>query len=141
MKDVVVVTTSYPERAGDAQGHFVAAEVQHLCETASVTVLAPGRARQPLGAERVVGLGGAAAFGFPGALDARRARCEPGRRAIRRRSDGWIVRAGAEPEDAHFSTCGVPIARGRRQRPARIGACSTPACCALAARAGWLGPS
>ncbi|HYQ14281.1 MAG TPA: peptidase M23, partial [Polyangiaceae bacterium] len=69
MRRVVVVSTSYPEHAGDAQGHFVAAEVRRLCESAHVTVLAPGRARQPLGGERVVSLGGGAAFGFPGALE------------------------------------------------------------------------
>jgi len=68
MSSVYVVTTSYPTYPGDAQGHFVAAEVRRLAEANDVTVLAPGLDRAPLGSERVVGLAGAAAFGFPGAL-------------------------------------------------------------------------
>ena len=73
---IVVVTTSYPHRPGDAEGHFVAAEVRRLCAQASVTVLAPGTRREALGGERVVGLPGGDAFGLPGALA--RLRQQPG---------------------------------------------------------------
>ncbi|HEX2871722.1 MAG TPA: glycosyltransferase [Polyangiaceae bacterium] len=109
-----VVTTSYPEHAGDAQGHFVAAEVRRLVETHDVTVLAPGRARPSLFDERVVSLGGGDAFGFPGALA--RLRERPWRvagaaqfvvSALR-----WLERAPTPAQlIAHFLLpCGVPIA-------------------------------
>jgi teichuronic acid biosynthesis glycosyltransferase TuaC len=114
MTDVYVVTTSYPEHPGDAQGHFVAAEVRRLAQTYDVTVLAPGHDRAPLGGEHVISLGGGHAFGFPGALA--RLRQSPSRlsgaaqfvaSAIR-----WLRRAPI-PERliAHFLLpCGVPIA-------------------------------
>lgn len=122
----MVVTTSYPEHAGDAQGHFVAAEVRRLCETDDVTVLAPGAARQPLFGERVVSLGGGEAFGFPGALA--RLRASPLRALAAARFTqsalAWLRRAPA-PERlvAHFLLpCGVPIATrglGRRANAPR----------------------
>ena len=114
MNEVYVITTSYPEHAGDAQGHFVAAEVRRLSETAHVTVLAPGRARQPLGAERVIGLAGGSAFGFPGALE--RLRRAPLRAVAAARfvaaATAWLRRAPAPRRVfAHFLLpCGVPIA-------------------------------
>jgi teichuronic acid biosynthesis glycosyltransferase TuaC len=114
MLRVVVVSTSYPFDADDAQGHFVAAEVRRLCESASVTVLAPGRERRPLGAERIVSLGGDDAFGFPGALS--RLREKPWRAlaaaGFARRAIGWLRREPAPARlIAHFLLpCGVPIA-------------------------------
>ena len=125
MTKVYVVTTSYPEHTGDAAGHFVAAEVRRLSETHDVTVLAPGRGRAALGAERVMSLGGGAAFGFPGALA--RLRRRPYRvldatqfvtGAMR-----WL-RAAPAPARliAHFLLpCGVPIAtRGLGLRSAEL---------------------
>jgi teichuronic acid biosynthesis glycosyltransferase TuaC len=115
MTATYVVTTSYPERSGDAQGHFVAAEVRRLCEAGgSVTVLAPGGERASVWGERVVGLDGGDAFGFPGALE--RLRGHPLRwleasqfvtSALR-----WLRRAPAPARlVAHFLLpCGVPIA-------------------------------
>jgi teichuronic acid biosynthesis glycosyltransferase TuaC len=114
--DIVVVTTSYPQSRDDGEGHFVAAEVRRLREGAgsSVTVLAPGSNRAALYGERVISLGGGAAFGVPGAME--RLRQRPGRvlpatefvvRAVR-----WLRRA-PEPQRliAHFLLpCGVPIA-------------------------------
>ena len=114
MSRIVVVTTSYPRSRGDAEGHFVGAEVRRLCENASVTVLAPGLLRASLWGERVVSLDGGAAFGFPGAVE-------------RMRRDPWHVlgatrfvlsalrwlRSAPRPERvvAHFLLpCGVPIA-------------------------------
>lgn len=116
MSEIVVVTTSYPEHADDAQGHFVAAEVRRLCADAStrVTVLAPGHARRPLAREHVVSLGGASAFGFPGALA--RLRQAPWRAAA---AAEFVARAmiwlGRHPPPrrliAHFLLpCGIPIA-------------------------------
>lgn len=111
---IVVVTTSYPEHHGDPQGHFVAAEVRRLCQTARVTVLAPGRERSSLFGEQVVSLRGGAAFGFPGALE--RLRRAPSRALA---ATGFITRAlawlrrSAAPERliAHFLLpCGLPIA-------------------------------
>jgi teichuronic acid biosynthesis glycosyltransferase TuaC len=117
--DVVVVTTSYPEHPADAQGHFVAAEVRRLCETATVTVLAPGRARRALFGERVVSLGGGAAFGFPGALA--RLRASPLRAldaaGFITNATRWLLRSPSPRRlIAHFLLpCGVPIAsRGLR---------------------------
>lgn len=120
MSRVAVVTTSYPERAGDAQGHFVAAEVQRLTERASVTVLAPGEGRRPLGAEAMVGLPGSEAFGFPGALE--RLRQRPSRALAAARftaaAHSWLRGAAVERVVAHFLLpCGVPIAtRALRRR-------------------------
>lgn len=114
MTDLFVVTTSYPEHSGDAQGHFVAAEVEQLCDTHAVTVLAPGRERRALHGERVVSLGGGGAFGFPGALE--RMRREP-RRAVDAaqfiaNAIRWLKRAPVPARViAHFLLpCGVPIA-------------------------------
>jgi teichuronic acid biosynthesis glycosyltransferase TuaC len=125
MSQIVVVTTSYPKSRGDAEGHFVSAEVRRLCATATVTVLAPGRARPSLWGERVVSLDGGAAFGFPGAVE-------------RMRRDPWHVlgagqfvlsavrwlRSAPVPERivAHFLLpCGVPIAtRGLGPRRAEL---------------------
>ncbi len=125
MPEIVVVTTSYPEHATDAQGHFVAAEVRRLCETQAVTVLAPGRARAPLGGERVVSLGGAGAFGFPGALE--RLRHRPwrilGGMQFVVNAGAWLGRAPAPARlIAHFLLpCGVPIAtRGCRARASEL---------------------
>lgn len=121
MANIVVVTTSYPERRGDAQGHFVGAEVRRLLEEGDVTVLAPGPGREPLWGERVVGLDGAAAFGFPGALEKLRRRPLSALSASRFvwSATRWLSRA-PEPRRviAHFLLpCGVPIAtralRGR----------------------------
>jgi len=115
MREVIVVSTSYPEHAGDAQGHFVAAEVRRLCRDAHVTVLAPGRDRQPLGTERVVSLGGGVAFGFPGALA--RLRRAPWRAIAAARfvaaATRWLQQAWPPPQQlvAHFLLpCGAPIA-------------------------------
>ncbi|HVY27818.1 MAG TPA: glycosyltransferase [Polyangiaceae bacterium] len=111
---VVVVTTSYPQYEGDAQGHFVASEVRRLAERAHVTVLAPGERRRALGAERVVSLGGGDAFGFPGALA--RLRESPLRvlGATRFVHEAWRwLRREPRPARliAHFLLpCGVPIA-------------------------------
>jgi glycosyltransferase involved in cell wall biosynthesis len=125
MSQIVVITTSYPKSRGDAEGHFVGAEVRRLCATATVTVLAPGRERPSLWGERVVSLGGGAAFGFPGAVE-------------RIRRDPWHVLAAGQfvlgavrwlrsaplPERvvAHFLLpCGVPIAtRGLGSRRAEL---------------------
>lgn len=112
---VVVVTTSYPEYEGDAQGHFVASEVRRLTEAGSdVTVLAPGAARRALGRETVVSLGGAQAFGFPGAVA--RLRENPWRVLTASRfvvaATRWLRRAPTPDRAiAHFLLpCGVPIA-------------------------------
>lgn len=125
MTRVYVVTTSYPEHVGDAQGHFVAAEVRRLSETHDVTVLAPGRVRAPLGSERVVSLDGGQAFGFPGALA--RLRRQPWQLGAAARfvtaALTWL-RAAPTPERlvAHFLLpCGVPIAtRGLGSRAAEL---------------------
>ncbi len=121
MTRVYVVTTSYPEHPGDAQGHFVAAEVRRLAQTHDVTVLAPGRDRAPLGGERVVGFAGGDAFGFPGALA--RLRERPWRVAGAAQfvasSLRWLERAPTPAQlIAHFLLpCGVPIAtRGLAKR-------------------------
>ena len=123
MSGVYVVTTSYPTHAGDAQGHFVAAEVQRLCESNRVTVLAPGRARAALGGEQVVSLGGGDAFGFPGALARLREKPWRIRDAVQFVSGAlrWLAR---EPTPdrliAHFLLpCGAPIGtRSLRTRQA-----------------------
>jgi teichuronic acid biosynthesis glycosyltransferase TuaC len=125
MTDVYVVTTSYPERAGDAQGHFVAAEVRHLLATSRVTVLAPGRDRQSLAGERVVSLDGGDAFGFPGVVP--RLREEPLRALGAARfvttAVRWLKRAPPPSRlIGHFLLpCGVPIAtRGLGSRVTQL---------------------
>jgi len=118
-RPTVVVTTSYPEHCGDAQGHFVASEVAELSGRGPVVVLAPGHARRPLGTERVVSLGGGGAFGFPGALS--RLEERPWRAIAAAtfvsRAIAWL-RARPAPVRliAHFLVpCGIPIAT--RSRP------------------------
>jgi glycosyltransferase involved in cell wall biosynthesis len=125
MSQIVVLTTSYPKSRGDAEGHFVGAEVRRLCASAPVTVLAPGQERPSLWGERVVGLDGGAAFGFPGALE--RMRRHPWHvlaaghfvlSALR-----WLRSAPpAQRVVAHFLLpCGVPIAtRGLAPRRAEL---------------------
>jgi len=113
LAQLVVVTTSYPEHAGDAQGHFVAAEVRELAATHAVTVLAPGTGRVALGSERVVGLAGKEAFGFPGALA--KLRQSPWRVMAAARfvtaARAWLAEQRPERVVAHFLVpCGVPIA-------------------------------
>lgn len=121
---LVVVTTSYPEFPGDAQGHFVAAEVQRLTATHDVTVLAPGNARKPLGSERLVSLGGGAAFGFPGALA--RIHERPLRAlaasAFAARALAWLRRQPPPARlIAHFLLpCGVPLATLGRREPTQL---------------------
>jgi len=114
MTPVYVVTTSYPTHAGDAQGHFVAAEVRRLAQTHDVTVLAPGRERAPLGSEQVIGLAGGDAFGFPGALARLRERPwrVTGAAQFVAGALGWLARAPTPARlIAHFLLpCGVPIA-------------------------------
>ncbi|MDF3068631.1 MAG: putative glycosyltransferase [Polyangiaceae bacterium] len=110
---IVVVTTSYPTHPGDAEGHFVAAEVRKLTEGAPVTVLAPGRDRKALGRERVVSLDGGSAFGFPGALA--RIRRGPWRAfgavSFVARAQAWLRREPPAHLIAHFLLpCGVPLA-------------------------------
>lgn len=125
MTEVYVVTTSYPERAGDAQGHFVAAEVRRLCETGRVTVLAPGRSRQTVWGERVVSLEGGGAFGFPGVLARTRHRPWLVGGAVKFVASAlaWLRHAPAPHRlIAHFLLpCGVPIAtRGLGARPTEL---------------------
>lgn len=111
---LVVLTTSYPRSQHDAEGHFVGAEVRRLLAQHEVTVLAPGDARPSIWGERVISLGGSAAFGFPGALSRLRA----GPRAWLAASEFcWNARAwlGQAPSPdrllAHFLIpCGVPLA-------------------------------
>ncbi len=116
----IVVTTSYPRAHGDAEGHFVSAEVRRLCERGNVTVLAPGSARPSLWGERIVSLGGDDAFGFPGALARfrqQRARAWPATQFVWRAAR-WLRRETLAQRDgaptrviAHFVLpCGVPIA-------------------------------
>jgi teichuronic acid biosynthesis glycosyltransferase TuaC len=125
MPRVYVVTTSYPEYPGDAQGHFVASEVRRLTEASDITVLAPGRERVALGNERVVGLAGEAAFGFPGALARLRERPSRVMGAVQFVATAlhWL-RQAPHPDRliAHFLLpCGVPIAtRALGARPADI---------------------
>jgi glycosyltransferase involved in cell wall biosynthesis len=125
MTDIYVVTTSYPERVGDAQGHFVAAEVRRMGEQGDVTVLAPGRERRSVWGERVVGLDGGDAFGFPGVLQ--RMRSQPLRLIEASRfvasAVRWLQLAPAPTRlVAHFLLpCGVPIAtRGLGRRAAAV---------------------
>jgi glycosyltransferase involved in cell wall biosynthesis len=65
----VVVTTSYPARPGDADGHFVAAEVAELRALGRrVIVLAPRTSDEPPCDPDVRLLPGGGAFGWPGVL-------------------------------------------------------------------------
>lgn len=65
---VLILTTSYPEQAGDPSGHFVAAEAEHLARAGhDVQVIAPGAHRVVRGI-RVLGVPSRGAFGWPGAL-------------------------------------------------------------------------
>jgi teichuronic acid biosynthesis glycosyltransferase TuaC len=65
-----VLTTSYPASQDDAAGHFVRAEVQHLVRQGhELVVFAPSAApMRRVGSPTFHGLGGGAAFGWPGAL-------------------------------------------------------------------------
>ena len=125
MTEVYVITTSYPVRAGDAQGHFVATEVRRLLAASRVTVLAPGCQRESLAGERVVSLDGGDAFGFPGVVP--RVREQPwralGAMQFVASAISWL-RRGPPPDRliAHFLLpCGVPIAtRGLGARPAQV---------------------
>jgi glycosyltransferase involved in cell wall biosynthesis len=119
MSSIVVITTSYPKRPGDAEGHFVAAEVRRLCELGQVTVLAPGLNRPSLWRERVVSLDGGAAFGFPGAIERLRRRPWHALAAAQFcwSATRWLQRAQPQHVVAHFLLpCGFPIAtRGLRR--------------------------
>ena len=67
---IALVTTSFPARAGDAAGHFVAAEATALARDGHVvSVIAPDRRASyaPPGT-RVVRIEDGGAFGWPGAL-------------------------------------------------------------------------
>jgi glycosyltransferase involved in cell wall biosynthesis len=124
---VYVITTSYPTHPGDAQGHFVAAEVRRLGESSHVTVLAPGRSRAPLADEQVVSLGGGEAFGFPGALARLREKPWRMRGAVQFVSGAlrWLERAPTPDRlIAHFLLpCAAPIATRHlrtRQSPLEV---------------------
>ena len=114
MSRIVVVTTSYPRHRGDAEGHFVGAEVRRLCEGADVTVLAPGLERASLWGERVVSLGGGEAFGFPGAVERLRRRPSQvlGAAGFVLSAARWLKREEVPDRViAHFLLpCGFPIA-------------------------------
>jgi glycosyltransferase involved in cell wall biosynthesis len=124
LTQIVIVTTSYPHRQGDAEGHFVAAEARRLCAQASVTVLAPGTERAPLWSERVVGLPGGDAFGFPGAMA--KLRQQPLRALAAGRfvvsAIDWLRGCNPDRVLAHFLLpCGFPIAtRGLRGRATEL---------------------
>lgn len=69
MARVAFVTTSYPRYGGDPSGHFVELEATaRALRGDTVIVLAPGTRRAPNENVAVVGLPGASAFGWPGAL-------------------------------------------------------------------------
>lgn len=71
---ILVVTTSFPARAGDPAGHFVAAEATRLARDGhDVRVIAPGCDRVIEGVS-VYGIPDRGAFGWPGALARLRAR-------------------------------------------------------------------
>ena len=74
---LLVLTTSYPRSADDPGGHFVATCASELARAGhEVAVLAPGRARcvERRDGVEVRWLGGAAAFGWPGAAQRLRSR-------------------------------------------------------------------
>ena len=124
---VAVVTTSYPAHAGDAAGHFVAAEVRALAaDGAEVTVVAPGDVRRPReepvarpstgqGSVRVVSVGGGDLFGWPGVMT--RIGEDPSRL---QRLPPWLYRArravvesGADELVAHWVVPSLwPVALG-----------------------------
>jgi len=125
MKNIVVVTTSYPRHAGDAEGHFIGAEVRRLCGEARVSVLAPGCDRSALWGERVIGLPGGDAFGFPGALEKLRhsKRHLLGASRFVLAASDWLRRAPLPDRViAHFLLpCGVPVAtRGLQGRSTEL---------------------
>jgi glycosyltransferase involved in cell wall biosynthesis len=116
---VAIVTTSYPARAGDPSGHFVAAHAAHLAALGHrVTVLAPGAPSDeavPPGGTRIA-LGASPLFGWPGAVAKARARPRAALEA-----PGFVLRARRAlaahgPFDvvaAHFLVpCAWPIAAG-----------------------------
>lgn len=122
---IVVVTTSYPRSRDDAEGHFVGAEVRRLCEGDAVTVLAPGSNRASIWGERVVSLGGGAAFGFPGAVERLRKQPLHFVAAAQFASSAMrFLRRTPAPRRAiaHFlMPCGVPIAtRGLARRSTQL---------------------
>ncbi|MFZ5894296.1 MAG: glycosyltransferase family 4 protein [Myxococcota bacterium] len=64
---IAIVTTSYPAYAGDAAGHFVASEAEHLARAGhSVIVFAAGAHAASAGNPRVIWLADGGAAGFPG---------------------------------------------------------------------------
>ena len=66
---IAVVSTSYPRAAGDAAGHFVAAEVKRLVRAGNeVHVFAPGAGETTRDDARLHWFLDYGAFGFPGAL-------------------------------------------------------------------------
>src|SRR5690349_21035094 len=74
---ISILTTSYPERAGDPAGHFIETEAVHLARHGhEVHVLAPGASgmcrpngsRHGSGSLTVWSAGGGSLFGLPGAL-------------------------------------------------------------------------
>jgi teichuronic acid biosynthesis glycosyltransferase TuaC len=78
---ILILTTSYPERAGDPAGHFIEAEAIHLARQGhEVHVVAPGAravvlgrrvprvSRHGSGRLAVWSAGGGSLFGLPGAL-------------------------------------------------------------------------
>jgi glycosyltransferase involved in cell wall biosynthesis len=67
---VVFITTSYPSWPGDPSGHFVELEATARARRGdTVVVLAPGARAPRTGGVTLVGLPGASAFGWPGALE------------------------------------------------------------------------
>ncbi len=67
MRSIAVVTTSYPQRTGDPEGHFVRTEALALAKAHRVSVFAPAASTRPRdnGVE-VVEVSGGEAFGAPG---------------------------------------------------------------------------
>ena len=66
---IAVVSTSYPRAAGDAAGHFVAAEVKRLVRAGNVVhMFAPGAGEATRDGARLHWFADYGAFGFPGAL-------------------------------------------------------------------------
>ena len=65
---IAVISTSYPQRPGDAAGHFVASEVARwLGDGHEVHVFAPGRGEAMRGGATLHWLRDGGAFGWPGA--------------------------------------------------------------------------
>jgi teichuronic acid biosynthesis glycosyltransferase TuaC len=66
---ILVLTTSYPLRDGQAAGHLVAAEVQDLSARHDVVVIAPGPHTEATGhSPRLLRISGRGLFGPPGVL-------------------------------------------------------------------------